>query len=334
MKIDKPYLLFLGDGDQAKTAKGVAYWRPELCAGQLRLPGCSVDVGLPDMTIPEAAAGGVKTFVIGVAPHGGALPERWQPLLVQALEAGLDIVSGLHSRLTDIPVLRDAATANGCSLFDVRHPQQRFAAATGAPRRGNRLLTVGTDCEVGKMYTTLALWREMQARGMHADFRATGQTGILIAGSGVAVDAVVSDFVAGAAEWLAPENSDDHWDLIEGQGSLFHPAYAGVTLGLVHGSQAQTLVLCHDATRRTIVDYDAFPIRPFADCIAAYESAARLTSPKARCIGLSINTSGLSESDAEAYLGRVQDEVGLPCVDPVRTGVGRLVDALPAPTSA
>lgn len=328
MDIKTPFLLFLGDGDRAKTAQGIAYWRPERCAGQFRLPGCTVDLGLPEMSIAEAARRAVPTLVIGVAPGGGGLPAAWVHLVIEALAAGLDVVSGLHTRLAAIPAIRAAAEAHGRAVFDVRHPQQDFPIGTGSPRSGHRLLTIGTDCDSGKMYTSLALEAEMRRRGIKADFRATGQTGILIAGSGVSVDAVVSDFVSGATEWLAPANAPDHWDLIEGQGSLFHPAYAAVTLGLVHGSQAEALVLCHDAARKHVKGFPAYALPSFADCIATFEHAARLTCPAARVIGLSINSSRLSATDAEAYLQRVESELRLPCVDPVRNGAGRLVDAL------
>jgi uncharacterized NAD-dependent epimerase/dehydratase family protein len=213
-------------------------------------------------------------------------------------------------------------------VYDVRHPQQEFAVGSGAPRSGKRLLTVGTDCEVGKMFTSLALEREMKQRGMNADFRATGQTGIFIAGSGVSVDAVVSDFVSGATEYLSPANTDDHWDLIEGQGCLQHPAYAGVTLGLVHGSQPHAMVLCHVANRSALLGYPDFKIVSFDECIAMYEEAAHLTNPQARCIGMSINTSRLDEKSAQDYLAQIEQQIGLPCVDAVRTGVARLVDAL------
>ncbi len=328
MKIQTPYLLFLGEGDQAKTSSGVSFWRRDVCAGQLRLPGCSVDLGLPDMSIQEAAAQGVKTFLIGVAPHGGKMPAHWVNLILEALAAGLDVASGLHTRIAAIPEVIAAAAQHKRQVFDVRHPQQEFAVGSGAPRSGKRLLTVGTDCEVGKMFTSLALEREMKQRGMNADFRATGQTGIFIAGSGVSVDAVVSDFVSGATEFLSPANTDDHWDLIEGQGCLQHPAYAGVTLGLVHGSQAHALVLCHKAKRTTLLGYDNFKIVPFDECVAMYEEAARVTNPHAKCIGMSINTSHLQEAEAQDYLIKMEQMVGLPCVDPVRTGVVRLVDAL------
>jgi len=328
MSIKTPYLLFLGDGERAKTAQGIAHWRPERCAGQIRLAGCTADLGLEELSIAEAARRGVPTLVIGVAPHGGQLPPAWVDLIVEALVAGLDVASGLHTRLALDPRIAEAARANGRQVFDVRHASHGFPIATGLPRLGRRLLTVGSDCESGKMYTSLALEAEMRRRGWAVDFRATGQTGILIAGSGVAIDAVVADFIAGAAEWLAPANGDAHWDVIEGQGSLFHPAYAGVTLGLVHGSQAEALVLCHDAARRNVIGFPSYPLPSLSECIEAYERAARLTCPRSRCVGLSLNTSKLAPAEAEAYLARAEASTGLPCVDPVRGSAARLVDAL------
>jgi uncharacterized NAD-dependent epimerase/dehydratase family protein len=328
MTIRTPYLLFLGDTDRAKTAQGIAHWRPERCAGQLRLAGCGVDLGLQELTLEEAARRGVATLVIGVAPHGGQMPAAWFDVVVDALHAGLDVASGLHTRLASQPRITDATGVTGRRVFDVRHADRSFPVATGLPRAGKRLLTVGSDCESGKMYTSLALEAEMRRRGWSVDFRATGQTGILIAGSGVAIDAVVADFIAGATEWLAPANAEDHWDVIEGQGSLFHPAYAGVTLGLVHGSQAQALVLCHDAARKNITGYPSYPLPSLAECIEAHEHAARLTCPRSRCVGLSINTSRLGPEQAAAYLEEAEASTGLPCVDPVRGSTARLVDAL------
>jgi D-glutamate N-acetyltransferase len=196
-----PYLMFLGDApDQlaAKTAAGIAFWRPEIARGQFRLPGCNADLGLPDMTIDEAADSGIGTVIVGVANRGGLLGDGWEAPLVRALERGMDLASGLHRRLGEVPALRDAAARLGRSLADVRHPTREFAVASGVKRPGRRLLTVGTDCSCGKMFTALALEREMRGRGLKADFRATGQTGIFIAGDGVSIDAVVSDFVAGA----------------------------------------------------------------------------------------------------------------------------------------
>jgi len=331
MAIEHPYLLFLGDApDQlaAKTAQGVAFWRPDWCKGQFRLPGCQADLGLPEMTIAEAAEAGCRTVVVGVANRGGVISETWADALEEALVRGMDLASGLHVRLGDVARLRDAAERHRRRLFDVRHPTRRFEVARGSKRPGKRLLTVGTDCSVGKMYASLALEAEMRKRGMKADFRATGQTGILIAGEGVSVDAVVADFIAGATEWLSPANDPDHWDVVEGQGSLFHASYAGVSLGLLHGAQADALVLCHEPTRTHMRGLPDFPLPDLAECIRRNEEAARLTNPAARCIGVAVNTSGLGADEARRYLEETEARLGLPAVDPVRDGVARIVDAI------
>jgi uncharacterized NAD-dependent epimerase/dehydratase family protein len=331
MTLRIPYLMFIGDApDQlaAKTAAGVAFWRPEACLGQLRLPGCRADLGLPDMTIEAAAKAGVKTVIVGTTNRGGVLGEGWEPLLVQALELGMDLASGLHHRLTDIPVLRDTAARSGRQIADVRHPTREFHVGNGVKRSGKRLLTVGTDCSIGKMFTALAIEKEMRGRGIKADFRATGQTGILIAGDGVSIDAVVSDFVSGAVEWLCPENDPDHWDVIEGQGSLFHASYAGVTLGLIHGAQPDALVVCHEPTRPHMRGLPGYKLPELKLCIERNIEAAQLTNAAVRCAGLSINTAGLDAGAANDYLRQTEDRLGLPCVDPVRTGVAALVDNL------
>lgn len=324
MRIKAPYLLFLGDGDRAKTASGVHRWRPDRCLAQMRLPGCSVDLGLPDMAVQPARAAGAETLLLGTAPAGGQLPEAWVGLVAEALLAGLDVASGLHVRLSDVPQLRRAAEASGRRILDVRHPNQTFSVGSGTRRPGRRVLTVGTDCGVGKMFTSLAIEQGLRAQGADVDFRATGQTGILIAGSGVAVDAVVADFIAGAAEWLAPAAADAHWDVIEGQGSLFHPAFAGVTLGLLHGSQAQDLVLCHEAGRARMLGFADFAVPSLGAAVALYEQMAQRTCPEARVVGISLNTASLSEPEAGRHLRRAAEETGLPCVDPLRsTGAGR-----------
>jgi uncharacterized NAD-dependent epimerase/dehydratase family protein len=323
--------MFIGDAvDQlaAKTAAGVAHWRPEACVGQLRLPGCRADLGLPDMTIDAAAKAGVKTVIVGTTNRGGVLGEGWEPLLVEALELGMDLASGLHHRLADIAVLRDTAARCGRQIADVRHPTREFQVGNGVKRPGKRLLTVGTDCSIGKMFTALAIDREIRARGVKSDFRATGQTGILIAGDGVSIDAVVSDFVSGAVEWLCPANDADHWDVIEGQGSLFHASYAGVTLALIHGAQPDALVMCHEPTRAHMRGLPTYKLPDLRECIDANLAAARLTNKDVRCVGLSINTSGLDAAGGRDYLRETGVRLGLPCVDPVRTGVGAIVDRL------
>jgi len=188
------------------------------------------------------------------------------------------------------------------------------------------MLTIGTDCVVGKKFTALALAKEMVDRGMNVDFRATGQSGIMIAGSGIPIDAVVSDFVSGAAEILSPDNDEDHWDVIEGQGAIFHPAYAAVTLGLLHGSQPDAFVVCHEAGREVIDAFPQFPLPDFETLIEHTISCGKLTNPDIQCIGISVNTAKLSEEARENYLRDTAGAMGLPCVDPVATGVGPLVD--------
>ncbi|MEW6752100.1 MAG: N-acetyltransferase DgcN [Candidatus Latescibacterota bacterium] len=332
MQIHPPYLLFLGDAaDQlaAKTANGVARWRPEWCAGQLRLDGCRADLGLPDMDLATGRRAGARTLIVGVANRGGIISGAWLETLLQAADLGFDIASGLHHRLGDIAQLRERAAECRVALVDVRYPTQTFAVGNGRPRSGKRLLTVGTDCSVGKMFAALAMEREMQRRGLRATFRATGQTGIFIAGSGVSVDAVVADFIAGATEWLTPANDDDHWDVIEGQGSLFHASYAGVSLGLLHGAQAHCLVLCHEPERPHMRGLPGYALPSLTECIRVNEELGRLTNPHCRVIGLSLNTSSYDESGAERILRQAEEETGLPAVDAYRQGAGRLVDALP-----
>ena len=331
MELKRPYLLFLGDAsDQlaAKTAAGVAYWRLEACVGQLRLPGCKADLGLPDLTIEEAAARGAATVIVGIANRGGVIAESWLPTLTRAMELGMDLASGLHRRLADVPALKSLAQRLGRQLSDVRHPTRDFDVASGKKRRGKRLLTVGTDCSLGKMYTSLAIEREMRERGLKADFRATGQTGILIAGSGVSVDAVVSDFISGATEWLTPENDDDHWDVVEGQGSLFHPSFAGVSLGLLHGAQPDAIVMCHEPTRTHMRGLPHYSLPSLRACIDANLAAGTLTNPAIRCVGISVNTSALDDSAADSLLKQTADAFGMPCVDPVRGSVAPIVDRL------
>ncbi|MEQ9172817.1 MAG: N-acetyltransferase DgcN [Rhodospirillales bacterium] len=331
MALATPYLMFVGDApDQlaAKVAIGVVHWRPEWCKGQLRLAGCKADLGIPDMTIADAVKAGCKTMVIGVANRGGVIPDHWTGVIVEAIEAGMDVAAGLHRRLCDVPAIAEAAARHGRLLTDARHPSRDFDVASGQARAGRRLLTVGTDVSVGKMFTSLAIERDMKARGMKADFRATGQTGIFIAGEGASVDAVVADFIAGAAEWLTHANDPDHWDVVEGQGSLFHASYSGVTLGLIHGSRPHALVLCHDAARREMRGTPGVPVPALEDCIAVNERMARMFEPDAKVVGVSVNTSSMDDARATAYLAEIAERLSLPAVDAVRTGVGPIVDAI------
>lgn len=332
IKLETPYLIFFGDVREplnAKTGLGLAHWAPDRCAGQMKFPECPVESGLPNMSVAGALAAGVRTVIIGVAPTGGQLQENWLPPLLEFARAGVDIAAGLHSKLTAIPELVQAAREGGSRLIDVRVPPPNIPCGSGRRRTGKRVLTVGTDCAVGKKYSALALHRELIRRGVDATFRATGQTGIMIAGAGIPIDAVVADFIAGAAEALSPDSAGDHWDVIEGQGSLIHPGYGGVALGLIHGSQPDALLLCHDADRDVILDVDGdFPIPPLSDVMQLALSVARVTNPDCICAGLSVNTSAMAAADRAAYLAALQRQFDLPAVDPVATGMAPVADFL------
>jgi len=331
--IETPYLLFLGDApDQlaVKVAQGIKDWRPENSVGQFRMAGCGADLGLKDMTLAEAKAAGAKTLVIGVANRGGVISQAWRDVMVQALEMEFNVASGLHNLLRDEGPVMAAAQTFGGTLHDVRVPSVGYPIANGVKRSGKRVLAVGTDCSVGKMYTALAMDAEMNKRGMKSTFRATGQTGILITGHGVPLDAVVADFMAGAIEYLTPDNEADHWDHIEGQGSLFHASYSGVTMALIHGGQPDALILAHEPTRthmRGLPDYSLPSLEQLRDTALPI---ARVVNPACQVVGISVNTQHFGEDQALSYLAEVEARMGLPAVDPFRQGAGRLVDGLSA----
>lgn len=332
MHIRTPYLLFLGDAADrlaAKTAQGIVDWRRERCLGQVRLPGCKADLGIPDMNVEEAAAKGARTLIVGVVNSGGFLPDSWISKIVEAIEAGLDVASGLHTRLTSKPEITAAAERRGRQLWDVRHTNRLFETGKGVKRPGMRLLTVGTDCAAGKKYTALALEREMRARGFDADFRATGQTGIFITGRGIAIDAVAGDFISGAAEWISPAADWRHWDVIEGQGSLFHPSFAGVSLGLLHGSQPDAFVVCHEAIRRAMRGV-SHPLPSLQAVIDLTMRCGALTNPGIRPAGIAVDTSALEERTARDFLKGMEEDHLLPTTDPMRFGVGPIVDRIAA----
>ncbi len=329
--VRKPYLLFLGEAEQvsqAKTAFGLRDWTAEACLGQWSLPGCKLSLDLPEMKPADAAAKGAASLVIGIAPVGGRVSPSWIPALFEAITAGLDIVSGMHTPLAEIPGLAEAASARRVRLVDVRRPPAGLPTGSGRKRSGKRLLTVGTDCALGKKYTALALSKALHDSGVDADFRATGQTGILIAGGGIPLDAVVSDFCAGAAECISPDAAPEHWDIVEGQGSLFHPAYAGVTLGLVHGSQPDALVLCHDPARTWLFAFPDFPTPSLDVAIERYLEAARLTNPAVRMVGISFNTSALDATARASLLADTEQRLGLPCFDPLKTPLDAVVQGI------
>ncbi|WP_173655762.1 N-acetyltransferase DgcN [Sphingomonas turrisvirgatae] len=324
-----PYLLYLGHSDDEvgiKTSRGLAVFRRELCVGEFRHHDCPLTLSLPRMGFPEAVTAGAKTLVLGIANAGGMLGADLVRDAVAAIEAGLDVASGLHNRLRDEPALVDAAARHGRKLHDVRDPRPDIPIGNGKPRAGKRLLTVGTDCSVGKMYATLCLETGMRARGMRADFRATGQTGILIAGGGVPLDAVIADFISGAIEQVSPARDDGGWDLIEGQGSLFHPSFAGVSTGLLHGAQPDALVLCHDPVREHMRGLPHYQLPGLKQTLEANLAVARLTNPAVQAVGVALNTSKMTREAAERLCADTADELGLPCTDPFAMGVEPIVD--------
>jgi uncharacterized NAD-dependent epimerase/dehydratase family protein len=332
MQLPYPYLLFLGDATEAgyaKTAFGLRDWAPERCIGEWGCDTATVSTGLPRLSPKEARARGARGLVIGIANTGGVIGESWVPLLVEALESGLDIVSGLHVKLDSMPALKAAAARYDRRLIDIRTPPANIPCGTGSKRTGKRLLTVGTDCALGKKYSALAIARAFKARGHVVDFRATGQTGILISGSGMPMDAVVADFEAGAAELLSPASDPAHWDVIEGQGSLFHPAYAGVSLGLLHGSQPDVIVVCHQPGRECLLGHPDFALPSIAETIDLNLRLGRRTNPAIRCGGVTLNTSHLHLSAARELMAQESARLGLPVADPMRPGgeFERLIDS-------
>jgi len=326
-----PYVIFVGDESRtayAKTGIGLMEWRPELCIGQIGLTEDAADLGLEPMSIEQAVAAGAGSLVIGTALVGGSVPDTWLGTLIEAASNGLDVVAGLHTRLADIAELVNAANLGGSKLVDVRVPPANLPIGSGKKRTGKRLLTVGTDCALGKKYTALQLEKDMRAAGLDADFRATGQTGIMIAGEGLPLDAVVSDFLSGAAELLSPDNEPDHWDVIEGQGGIFHPGYAAVSHGLLVGSQPDAFVVCHEAHRTHISSWDNFPLKTIGEVIERNIQIGQLTNAGIRCVGISINTSSLEQEQREAYLQGLSDKYGLPCVDPMVHGTSAIIENL------
>ena len=323
LDLPRPYLLFLGDvreAGYAKTALGLRDWVPELCVGEYALPGATISTGLAALTPAEAYARGARALVIGVANFGGVILPTWIDALAEALRAGLDIVSGMHSPLSVIPMLDDVARRYGRRLIEVRVPPAAIPVATGRRRTGRRLLTVGTDCALGKKYAALALARAFTARGLATDFRATGQTGIMIAGRGIPMDAVVVDFEAGAAEMLSPDAAPEHWDVIEGQGSIFHPSFAAVSLGLLHGSQPDVVVVCHQPGRTTLGGLPDYRIPSLEETIDLTLRLGRLTSPMIRCGGIGLNTAHLDDAERQRVLDETGRRLGIPAADPMRPG--------------
>lgn len=264
---------------------------------------------------------------VGIAPPGGKLPEEWRPTILNAMRRNMDVVSGLHDFLCDDEEYRSVAAQYGVQLIDVRRNRHKSTAQRHQFRPGCvRIHTVGHDCSIGKMVAALEVQRGLSADGHDAKFLATGQTGIMISGEGVPIDCVVADFVNGAAEQLMVQNEDHDFLLVEGQGSISHPAFSAVTLGLLHGCAPDGLIFCYEAGRQQVKGLDDVDIPPLRDQMHAYEVTANLRHP-CRMIGIAVNTRNLTDSEAREELNRAESEFGLPACDVYRTGPAKLIQA-------
>lgn len=341
-----PKFLIVADGDfgpmTSKTANSVVRYLPDRTVGVLDRQHAGQTVqqvlgfggAIPIVgTMREGLALGPSAVLIGIAPQGGRLPEEWRGWLAEALEHGCDLWSGLHTFLGSDPTLVAKAAASGRKIFDLRKPPENLPIASGLAKGVEPLvvLTVGTDCNVGKMTAQLQLAGKLNERGVRTRFVPTGQTGIMIEGWGIAVDAVVADFIAGAAEQLVLEGSRDaDVVLVEGQGSINHPGYSGVTLGLLHGSCPDALILCHQSSREYIGDYREaawLRIPPLSEYVRLYETIGSAIHPT-KVIGISLNTYDLADAEARRACAEAARETGLPVTDPVRFDPSPLLDAV------
>lgn len=333
----KQRLVILSEGrsnpQDAKTASGILRYRPGDVAAVLdstqkgRTAGEVFGVGGSIPFVSRLAEAKADALLIGIAPAGGGLPASWRPILREAIERGMDIVSGLHYFLSEDPELAARARERGVTLHDVRRPPSDLTVSGNLAKdlACFRVHTVGHDCSVGKMVTALEVTHGLRKLGRKAEFVATGQTGIMISGWGVPVDRVISDFVAGSIEKVILERQAAEFLLIEGQGSLIHPLYSGVTLGLLHGCAPQAMIMCYEAGRDE-VRHARMAMLPLGEVIAIYETMARVICPS-RVIAVSANTSLLSPAEAEREVKGVEDRLGLPTMDPVRHGPQKLVEA-------
>jgi uncharacterized NAD-dependent epimerase/dehydratase family protein len=334
---DKRYLILAegksGDAHYGKTMRGVVAYSPHPTVA-------IVDSGRAGETyeeipivasVEEGLVFEPDTALVGVATQGGRFPPAWRELLKKSIAAGLDVENGLHEFLSDDPEMAELASKHGVELRDLRKPPPGLSVPTGENLRvqAKIVLTVGSDCAIGKKTVAIELDRAARARGLKSAFIPTGQTGIAIAGWGIAVDAVVADFLAGAAEWLVVEGARRGGEVlfVEGQGALVHPAYSGVTMGLLHGSAPHALVLCHRAGAEVVEGYPDHPLPPLAELVELHERASLPLRP-ARVAGIALNTHGLSDEDARAAAAAAKAETGLPADDPVRFGGDLLLDAV------
>jgi uncharacterized NAD-dependent epimerase/dehydratase family protein len=337
-RIEKRYLI-LAEGKSAdphygKTARGVLRYSPHPTVAILDSARAGeTEDGIPVVgAVNDALCFNPTTALVGVATQGGRFPPAWRELLRSCVAKGLDVENGLHEFLTDDPELTQLARLHKVELRDLRKPPKGLNVPTGENLEldAQVVLTVGSDCAIGKMTVCLELDREARDRGVRSVFVPTGQTGIAIAGWGISVDAVVSDFLAGAAERLVVEGAgkgDLLW--VEGQGALLHPAYSGVTLGLIHGSAPHAYVLCHQAGSTEIEGYPEHPIPPLSELIELHERAS-LTARPAQVACIALNTRGLGDDEARAAVAEAEEETGLPADDPVRFGAAKLLDAIVA----
>jgi len=342
--LDGRRILLLTDGllgvFTSKTAACILRYRPDKVvalldrerAGTDPAEALGVGRGIPIVaSVAEALRYEPTCLLIGIAPVGGGLEGHWRGPLRDAIAAGLDVISGLHLMLNDDPELAAMAAQHGVTLHDVRRPPDDIPVGRNLARAlpVKRVLCVGTDCNTGKMVAAFELAEALRRRGRDARFIATGQTGIMLSGYGIAIDRVVSDFVPGAVELMLRENQDAEVALIEGQGSLIEPAYSGVTLGLIHGSAPDAMILVHHATRTTLIHHHAVPIPPLAELIELHERVTRPLYPS-KVVGIALNTVGLDDNGARAAIERVEADVGLPATDCVRFGPDRLADVIEA----
>jgi uncharacterized NAD-dependent epimerase/dehydratase family protein len=299
----------------------------ESTAGLLSVP---VDVPIV-ATLADGLRERPTALLIGIAPPGGGLPEAWRPVIREAIAAGLNVISGLHTMLGDDPELARLAAARGVRLVDLRRPPEGtpIAHATAARTRARRVLTIGSDCNVGKMVAALEIVAAARAAGLDARFVATGQTGMLLGEGGVAIDRVIGDFMAGTVEQLVLEQGDADLVVVEGQGSITHPAYSGVTLALLHGALPDAMVLCHQPGRVTLRNQEA-PIPPLTELVGLYESLLRPLHV-GRVVGLALNGVGMTDAELARVVAESEAETGLPAVDVVRYGAERLVSAILGP---
>lgn len=344
--MSEPRHVILADGDfgpmTSKTANSVIRYQPDRVvavldrrhAGKTAQDVLGFGGGIPVVaSMSEALARGADSVLIGIAPSGGRLPADWHAWLLEAIEAGCNVVSGLHTFLADDPQLSAAAASRGVTITDIRRPPRDLPISGGLAKEtaALRVLTVGTDCNVGKMTAQLQLVKGLKERGLRTNFVATGQTGIMIEGWGIGVDAVVADFIGGAAEQITLRGAEGaDIVLVEGQGSINHPGYSGVTLGLLHGSCPDVMILCHQATREYIGDYRKaswLKIPPLSEYVRMYEAIAGMVHPS-KVIGIAMNTYDMDEAAARAACERAAAETGLPCTDPVRFDPAPLLDAI------